>query len=212
MAAVGWRSRQRRTFCDAVLGVLLLLFAAAARATDGPASVVQVNGSPRVQRGGQTSDLQVGMTIGVDAVVETDAGAKVKLRLADGSILEIGPQSRLTLREFVLEPRNRRAQLEVLVGRFRLAIAAFVAGPSDYEVRTPTAVAGVRGTVLWGDTDVDAICALEGHVEVRALHGAASPARLETGHCVREMGKGKTSPFTPTPQDLANFLKQVTLD
>ncbi len=211
MRARGWRTRQWRTLCRAALGVLLL-HVAAATATDGPASVVQINGAPRVERGGQASDLQVGMTVALDAVVETDAGAKVKLRLADGSILEIGPHSRLTLREFVSEPGSRRARLEVLFGRLRLAITPFVGGPSDYEVRTPTAVAGVRGTVLWGDTDVDAICALEGHVEVRALHGTALPARLETGHCVREMGKGETVPFTPSPQELANFLKQVTLD
>ncbi len=206
------RASTCRTFCRAALGVLLLQFAAAATAADGPASVVQINGVPRVQRNGQTSDLQVEMTVALDAVVETDAGAKAKLRLADGSILDIGPQSRLALREFVSEPGSRRARLEVLFGRFRLAITPFVGGRSDYEVRTPTAVAGVRGTVLWGDTDVDAICALEGHVEVRALHGAASAAQLEAGHCVREMGKGKTSPFTPSPQELANFLKQVTLD
>ena len=206
------RAIDRRTVCCRGLSALLLLSASASPATDEPASVVQINGSPRVERGGKTSNLLVGMAVPLDAVVETDAKAKVKLRLADGSALELGPKSRVTLREFVSEPPSRRARLQVLVGRFRLAIAPLVGGASDYEVRTPTAVAGVRGTVLWGDTDVDAICALEGHVEVRPLRGTSQPAQLETGQCVREMGKGRALPFTPSPEDLAKFLKQVTLD
>lgn len=201
-----------RAVCCSGLCSVLLLCASAAPAADNPASVIQINGSPRLQRLGQAADLRPGMAVPLDAIIETDQTAKVKVRLADDSVLEIGPQSRVTLREFVVQSSRRRVRLEVLLGRFRLAITAFVGGVSDYEVRTPTAVAGVRGTVLWGDTDVDAICALEGHVEVRPLTGSAPPAQLAAGECVRQMGKGTALPFVPSPEDLANFLKQVTLD
>jgi hypothetical protein len=99
----------------------------------------------------------------------------------------------------------------VLFGRFKLAIADWLNGPSDYQVDTPTAVAGVRGTVLWGDTQLDAICALRGHVEVRTVRGNAT-ATLEAGHCVTDMAKGEVAPLVPSREDLEKYLREVTLD
>ena len=202
----------RRAGGSGCLSLLLLLWTSAVPAAEAPASVVQINGSPTLKQGAKSEPLTVGMAVPLDALIVTDDRSKVKIRLADDSVLEIGAKSQLTLREFVLAPENRKARLEVLFGRFRLAITPFLSGGSDYEVRTPTAVAGVRGTVLWGDTDVDAICALEGHVEVQPLHSTVPAAQLATGQCVQQMGKGKALPFTPNPEDLANFLRQVTLD
>src|SRR5262249_14437186 len=174
----------RQAGAGLVVGVLSLLTASSALAVDAPATVVRINGAPRLQQGSKTEHLNPGSAVPLDSIVETDEKSKVEIRLADDSILTIGPKSRLTLREFALKPESRRARLEVLVGRFRLAIAPFLTGSSDYEVHTPTAVAGVRGTVLWGDTVVDAICALEGHVEVRPLGITIPPAQLAAGQCV----------------------------
>ncbi|HSP97376.1 MAG TPA: hypothetical protein VL049_09065 [Candidatus Dormibacteraeota bacterium] len=56
-------------------------------------------------------------------------------------------------------------------------------------------VAGVRGTVLSGDTTLDAICALQGTVT-----------------CVTKMAAGETKPLVPTRDELARYLKEVSLD
>jgi hypothetical protein len=174
--------------------------------------VVRINGAPTVQRGGNRQPLRQGDTIAVGDVIETDQGAKVKILFADDSVLAIGPKSRVSVDEFLVKPERRMVRLGVALGRFKIAIAKFFGTASDYEIRTPTAVAGVRGTVLWGDTDLDAICSLDGSIEVHSLKANGQPARLTAGECVNQLGSGKPAPLKPSAQDLAGYLKEVTLD
>ncbi len=173
--------------------------------------VARINGKPSLTRAGKTEPLQRGATVSIGDRIETDGTSKVKLLLADDSVLAIGPRTAVTIDELVLGPANRTGRLRVLFGRFKLAITAWLSGPSEYQVDTPTAVAGVRGTILWGDTELDAICALRGTVEVRAVRGDAA-ATLETGQCVTHMGRGETVPLVPTRDELEKYLKDVSLD
>ena len=198
--------------CSAWVLPLLLGRVALVLAAGDVATVVRINGAPVVHHAGATEPLRPGAAVLLGDVVETDGQSKVKLVLADDSVLSVGPQSRVTVQEFVLEAERRHARLQVLVGRFKIAIAKFLGGASDVEVRTPTAVAGVRGTMLWGDTEIDAFCVLDGAADVRPLSGAVPPAQLTTGQCVQQLGKGKVVPFAPHPEDLAAYLKAVTLD
>jgi hypothetical protein len=188
-----------------------LLLAVPASAAD-TALVAQINGAPTLTRAGSTQPLQRGAVVQVGDVVETGDGAKVKLLLADDSVLAIGPKSRVTIEAFDISASGRKAQLRVLAGRFKLAIAKFFGGSTDYEVLTPTAVAGVRGTVLWGDTDLDAICALDGRIKVRPLSVKGPPTTLNEGSCVNQMGAGKLTPLKPSAAELAKYLKEVTLE
>jgi hypothetical protein len=192
----------------ALLGGVLPAIAVAGEA----GLVVRVNGAPTVQRAGKTEMLKRGDSVFTADVIETDAGSKIKVLLNDDSVLAIGPKSRVNLSDFVVDATSRSVRLQVLAGRFKIAIARFFGGHTDYEIRTPTAVAGVRGTVLWGDTELDAICALEGKIEVRPLTGAGAPAQLSAGECVSQMASGKTATLKPTAEELAAYLKEVTLD
>jgi hypothetical protein len=185
--------------------------ASAARASEA-AWVARVNGTPTVQRGGTSAPLQRGDTLQRGDVIDTDERSKVKILFADDSVLDVGPRSHLSVDEFVLDADNRSVRLQVLVGRFKIAIAKFFGAHSDYEIRTATAVAGVRGTVLWGDTDLDTICALEGTITVRSLKTSRTPARVAAGHCVGQMSAGRTTPLKPSAHDLAAYLKEVTLE
>lgn len=193
--------------------VLLALLGGASIAMAGEAGLVaRVNGAPTVQHDGKTELLKRGSSVFTGDVVETDATSKAKILFADDTVLAIGPKSRVNISDFVLDANGRTVRLRVLAGRFKVAIAKFFGGQTDYEIRTPTAVAGVRGTVLWGDTDLDAICALEGNIEVRPRTGAGAPAQLSAGECVGQMAAGKTTPLKPTAAELAAYLKEVTLD
>lgn len=172
--------------------------------------VARINGAPMITRAGKTDPLKVGDTVQVGNVIETNDSSKVKILLGDDSLLDVGPKSRVSLDEFLIHSQGRKVRLQVAVGRFKLAVPKFFGGGTDYEVRTPTALAGVRGTVLWGDTDLDAICSLEGTIEVRSLKATGLPARLAAGACVHQMAEGKAAPFKPSAADLAGYLKMVT--
>jgi hypothetical protein len=173
--------------------------------------VAGVNGAPTVTRAGRTEPLGRGDAVAIGDTVTTDDAAKVKLLLADDSVLTIGPRTQVTIDELLLGPGERKGRVRVLAGRFKMAVAAWLTGPSAFEVATPTAIAGVRGTVLWGDTEIDTICALEGNVEVRAVRGKAV-AKLATGHCVTKMGSGEPVPVVPGREQLERYLKEVALD
>ncbi len=173
--------------------------------------VARINGKPWLTRAGKTEPLKRGDQVLIGDVIETGQGSKAKLLLADDSVLTIGPRTRVTIDELLLGPRGRKGRLHVGFGRFKVAIVAWLSGPSNFEVVTPTAVAGVRGTVLWGDTELDTICALEGNVEVRTVPGNLT-AKLETGGCVTRMSRGETMPLFPSREDLEKYLREVTLD
>jgi hypothetical protein len=206
----GRRSRTRQAAGLAAALLVQLGLAAAALATDA-GWVAGINGAPTITRAGKTEPLKRGDAVRVGDRIDTGEATKVKVLLADDSVLAIGPRTQLTIDELALGGDRRKGRLRVLFGRFKLAIADWLNGPSDYQVDTPTAVAGVRGTVLWGDTQLDTICALRGHVEVRTVRGDATTT-LEAGHCVTDMGKGEVVPIVPSREDLDKYLREVTLD
>ena len=191
-----------------LLAVLLLLALPCAAAET--AVVAGVRGAPTVSRDGASTPLRRGDAVAAGDRIATDASSRVKLLLADDSVLSIGSGTEVVTDELLLGG-ERRGRLRVLAGRFKLAIAAWLSGPSDYQIETPTAVAGVRGTVLWGDTTLDAICALQGTVAVRVRQGSAD-ATLGAGQCVTGMGAGKTTPLTPSREDLARYLAEVSVE
>ena len=190
------------------LGIALLQTAGAAGA---PAVVVQINGAPQVERSGNTQALQPGASLDRGDVVITDGQSKARIVLADDSVLTVGPKSRITIESIEVEPKGRIGRLQVIAGSFKIAISKLLSGTTDYEIRTPTAVVGVRGTIVWGDTELDSVCALDGKVEVRSIRGGAQ-AEITAGQCVQRMGLGSPVPVKPSPAELETYLKAVTLD
>jgi hypothetical protein len=191
--------------------VLLALLAAPAPGRS-PAVVVEINGAPIIERNGKTQSLQSGTALELGDILVTDTQSKIRIALADDSVLTLGPRTRVALDSFVLEATGRKGRLRVLAGTFKVAIAKLVSGgDTDYEIRTTTAVIGVRGTVVWGDVELDAVCSLDGDVQVRSLVGTDTAA-LKAGECVRQMGRGEPQPHKPTAAELEGYLKGVTLD
>jgi hypothetical protein len=198
-------------FPVSVLAVAIPFAASIALARDA-ALVVKINGTPQLERGDTVTPLQPHERVRINDIVITDRRSKAKILFDDDSVLAVGPDSRLALERFFVDARERRATLRVIAGRFKIAIARFFGTTSAYEVYTPTAVTGVRGTVLWGDTELDAICSLHGEIAVRSLVGTENPVQLSGGQCVRGMRAGPPQRFAPTKDELTGYLKAVTLD
>jgi len=193
-----------------ILLVGITLVAATVEAAD-LAVVAGINGAPTRLHDGATVAVRRGDGVTASDIVVTDAHSKIKLLLADDSVLTVGPNSQLRVDQVLMSGTTHIGRLGVLAGQFKLALATFLGGAVDYEVRTPTAVAGVRGTVVWGDTVRDAICALDGHVEVRPL-AAPAGATLNAGDCVSQMSAGRLEPLHPSASELQAYLRDVTLE
>jgi hypothetical protein len=133
-------------------------------------------------------------------IIETARASKVRITLSDATVISLGEQSRLELRQFAYDARQqtRSSRLAMAWGVFR-AILKEMTSPSSVEVITPTAVAAIRGTDLMGEvtSDSTAIVVLEGTVavsHVRPTFPGVATLTPGLGTTVR----GDAPPSTPT--------------
>jgi ferric-dicitrate binding protein FerR (iron transport regulator) len=97
---------------------------------------------------GQDRPLAIGNRVFQNDRISTGANSVAQLMFTDHTTLSVGPRSQVTLDRYVYDP-NRGAG-EVAVG-FAGGAMRFVTGsqaPQNYQVRTPVATIGVRGTIV----------------------------------------------------------------
>jgi hypothetical protein len=119
---------------------------AAEEASIGSASAVKnhVEGIVR----GQTQTLSSGSSVYSNEVVRTGQDSIAELGFVDNTKLSVGPKSEMRLDKFVYNPNKGTGAvvLQATRGSYR-----FVTGVQDhqsYQIKTPYATLGVRGTVL----------------------------------------------------------------
>jgi hypothetical protein len=123
----------------------------------------------------QSIVLKTGDVVFANQTVATDAGGVGQFEFLDKTKLAIGPGSTIVLDDFVYNPKGSGSKvvIELTRGSFR-----FITGKADhaaYEIKTPTATIGVRGTafdVYVGATGGLAIAMINGAVQVCPLRGA----------------------------------------
>ncbi len=182
--------------------------AAAARTRAG--TVGMVNGRVVVISGKITFPAEPGSPIHEGDQIRSFNPGKAKIVFADDTVLNIGHDTELAVSVAKFSLDRRESFFDVLRGRFKVAVGKFLTGPTDFKLRTPTVVAGVRGTVFWGDTEIDALCALEGTVEITPTSNAAAARTLGAGDCAAKLKEGQASPITPSAEELKNYVAEVT--
>lgn len=184
-----------------------------AAVADASIAVVEAaEGDSSVLHETQKIAAQSGLRLVAGDRLETAEG-KMRVRMKDDSVLAVGNNTRLALSDLAMDERSRSGRIDVAAGRFWMHVEKWTgSGDSRYEVATPSAVAGVRGTTLWGDTQVDAICALEGTIDVRSRKDASLQAAvLSDGRCAARLSEGKLAPLTPTPDQIQKYLDEVLI-
>ncbi|MDH3393460.1 MAG: FecR family protein, partial [Desulfobulbaceae bacterium] len=119
-------------------------------------------------------------------VIETDEESRVMLRFDDMSVLTLGEESIVEINEMIYDPKkNTRNTLVKLVrGKLRVKASKIATENPNFEVRTPTAVIGVRGTEFVVDVDAKGgtkVITLEGLVSMQGLAMAAQAEKVEQG-------------------------------
>lgn len=124
-----------------------------------------------VERNGIRQPLEPGKALRNRDRVLTGTGARVLIRLAEGSAVKLGENAQLDLN--ALGRRENRvftAALDVARGAFRFTTGVFSTQREQraVNVRIATITAGIRGTDLWGksDNERDLLCLLEGRISV----------------------------------------------
>lgn len=170
-------------------GRTLVMPAALLRAPPAQAEVLHASGEAR----SLGSSLAAGQRLPEGARVDVAEGGHVSLRLADGSVLRLATGTTLHLRELRHEPTSGRARSVLQLERGRVDATVTPLRPSTgsrFEVRTPLAVGGVRGTVFGvavGERGEFIGDVTEGTIQVQTLSAATgrAAARVQAGEGAR---------------------------
>ncbi|EXI86042.1 MAG: FecR protein [Candidatus Accumulibacter regalis] len=124
-----------------------------------------------IERQGVRHALVPGTILANQDKLVTGADARVRIQLADGSVLALGDNSEMRLNALgVREKPVFTAAIDVPHGSLRFTTGAFSRQHRERAInlRFGALTAGVRGTDLWGsaDADGDRVCLLEGTITV----------------------------------------------
>ena len=102
-----------------------------------------INGQPAIRMGHIVS----GDTI------TTDADGRVEISFIDTTVLTVGGASEFTIDEYSYSTTNsvQKALLILTQGAFRAVTSQLIdAAPENFQIATPLATIGIRGTDFWG--------------------------------------------------------------
>jgi hypothetical protein len=149
---------------------------------------------------GETRALAVGTELFEGDRIRTEAGARLRLRLHDGSVLTCGEATDLTLGRALYAPErdSRLVVLRVPLGIVR-AVVDLLVPRSVFEMHTNTAVISARGTewIAEAQPAATAIVALEGEVAVRNVDPDV-PGAVALGSGEGVTVEAGTTPPAPT--------------
>ncbi len=130
-------------------GVALFTLPAAAQSADGHiGAAVAVRNQVTGSRGGADQTLATGAHVYQNERISTGANSVAQLMFTDQTTLSVGPRSQVTLDRYVYDPNRSTGDVAV---SFATGAMRFVTGsqdPHSYQVRTPVATIGVRGTIV----------------------------------------------------------------
>jgi len=148
-----------------VLGVALGLAAAGVQAQ---MFVDAVQYPAWLERRGLEVPLRPGIALEAADRVSTGEGARVQMRLSEGSTVKLGERAQFVV-ERVEDRGVLKAALSVIAGAFRFTSqAARQAAGREVSVKVKSVTIGIRGTDVWGKSSAerDLACLLEGRITV----------------------------------------------
>lgn len=159
------------------VGLLLIGFVMMARSVSAQdvGAVAAVRGAAEIKRGGASTAAVVGAGVRVGDELRTGDG-ELRVVFQDDSVIDLAERSTLVVDAQVFDPSASQfsSLMNLVVGKARALVSHYYGTPgANYQLRTPTAVAGVRGTtfVITYDADRDAteVVGIHGFVQVRNL-------------------------------------------
>ncbi len=164
--------------------IALLFLPAALLAEKAVAVVMYASGDRAHIQAGQTVDLEVQDLIRPGDEIETGTDGKVSLQCSTGVIFQIGPDSRIKVTDLVQGPAADNIFIRMEQGSLS-SVVSRENGAQNVEIRTPTAVANVRGTefIVESEEEETSVLVQEGEVEVEDSLG--NKARARAGRFVR---------------------------
>jgi len=179
-------------------------------------TVASLEGQAEIGRGGTWQPATVGAAIHTGDELRTGTPGHLRIVFQDDSVVTISDGSHLVVDQQVFDPNRgvARSLLELLRGKVRSLVGEYYHTVGNtYEVKTPTAVCGVRGTEFVtsydSDTETTEVIGISGHVEVHSILDPTGPGVLITAHEVTTVQRGR---MPAPPQRVEDSLLRQRLE
>ncbi len=134
-----------------------------------------------------------GVEVTPEDIVETGKASSAQLDMDDGSVLKLGPETRVVLSDYNIDANKNvaSAALDVLSGWVRFAVAK-LKPEGRYQIHTPTLTIGIRGTegIIEAQNDQGGLHLSEGAVDVAPVGTDAighPPMRVNGGEYIQRV-------------------------
>ena len=98
--------------------------------------------------GGATRSLSSGSAVHANELIRSGEDSVGNLLFVDQTKLSVGPKSEVRLNKFVYDPNKKAGSVVVQAGKGAYRFVSGVQDSKNYQIKTPYATLGVRGTVL----------------------------------------------------------------
>lgn len=179
---------------------------------DSIGKFIDVKGDVSLERLKKHIRPKINDAVQVKDFIITGAFGRTKLTFVDNSLLTIGNNSKVEITDFLLDKHNRKSIILVKAGALHTKAAKLLELNSRFEVRTPTAVIGARGTEWFsatGDNEQTTVFSISDTITVFNPAYPNNPVEVKEGYfTIVEMGKLPKKPEGYCPSDLYILMKQ----
>ena len=177
--------------------VLLLVFVSGVALAQEVGTVATLEGSAEIGRNGTWMPAAIGAPIGLGDQIRTASPGRLSIVFQDDTVLTVTDNSEVVIDEQVFNPSGGvvRSLVQLVRGKLNTVVGEYYHAPGTaYEVKTVTAVAGVRGTEFSVSydptTEVTEVVGMSGVVQVHSLLDPTGPGVLVRASEVTTIRRG----------------------
>jgi len=193
----------------------MLLLAAQVALAQEVGTIAAAEGQGDIGRGGNWTPATTGAAVFLGDQLRTGRPGHLRVVFQDDSVVTISDDSVVTIDKQMFDPDHGKVEslLGLLQGKLSTLVGDYYHRPGAvYEVKTPTAVGGVRGTEFAvsfdPESEVTEVIGISGHVVVHSTIDPTGPGVLLTAREVSTVQPGKL-PTAPRRLDDTIFRQEL---
>lgn len=195
-------------FCALALTIAV---SSSAIAEDATGIMMVVKGDIKVTtKDGKTEAAKVGKKVSQGDTITAGADARAKIVMSDKNVINVSPDSKIIIEKYENSGDKKNVELNVVYGKVRAAVEQKYDGEkSKFNIKTPSAVAGVRGTDFMmgynAGTKVSQVVTFSGSVAVGTPGPGGSirnPVFVQPGQMTEAGAGGASAPKAMAKEDL----------
>ena len=127
---------------------VIFVFSISAFAENPHGIFMVVKGEVKITgKDGKTDPAKVGKKVVPGDKIESGKEGRAKIVMSDKNVINISPDTKLIIEKYQNDGTNKNVELNILEGKVRASVEQKYDGEKNkFNIKTPSAVAGVRGT------------------------------------------------------------------